>query len=42
MNLVDFHKVLVFNEVIIVAPTPAPAVAGVAPFFDFDEYHLKG
>ncbi len=37
VDFVDLHQMLVFDEVVVVAASPAAAVAGVTPFFDFDE-----
>src|SRR3954454_18265110 len=37
MDFMDLHEVLVFDEVIVVAPSAAAAVAGIAVLFDFDQ-----
>ena len=41
VDFVDLRPVLVFDQVVVVATSPAAAVAGVAPLFDFDEHDFE-
>ena len=41
MNVEHLEQLLVLDLMIVVAPPAPPAVARVAPLFDFDERHFE-